>query len=100
MRSSKTFLDATHYRPADALNFLKDWKNGQYPQGWGNKPVTWVSQEDARAYAAWAGKRLPREWEWQLAAQGQDGRLYPWGNAGMPSAVPVPDRGAQLDRAG
>ena len=55
---------------ADDLNFLKDWKNGSYPDGWGNKPVTWVSLEDARAYAKWAGKRLPHEWEWQYAAQG------------------------------
>jgi hypothetical protein len=51
----KTFLDATHYRPEDDLNFLHDWKNGSYPDGWGNKPVTWVSLEDARAYAEWAG---------------------------------------------
>lgn len=93
----KIFLDATHYRPADALNFLKDWKNGQYPQGWGNKPVTWVSQEDARAYAAWAGKRLPREWEWQLAAQGNTGRIYPWGNDWDASAVPVPGRARVLN---
>jgi formylglycine-generating enzyme required for sulfatase activity len=61
----KEFLDATHYRPADAHNFLKDWKDGSFPEGWANKPVTWVSLEDARAYAAWAGKRLPHEWEWQ-----------------------------------
>jgi len=92
----KTFLDATHYRPADALNFLKDWTNGQFPQGWDNKPVTWVSQEDARAYAAWAGKRLPREWEWQFAAQGTDGRVYPWGNDWDAAAVPVPDRGRKM----
>ena len=51
----------------------------RYPEGWGNKPVTWVSLEDARAYAKWAGKRLPHEWEWQYAAQGTDGRMYPWG---------------------
>jgi gamma-glutamyl hercynylcysteine S-oxide synthase len=92
----KTFLDATHYRPADGLNFLKDWAEGQFPNGWGNKPVTWVSQEDARAFADWAGKRLPREWEWQLAAEGRDGRMYPWGNEWNSSAVPVPDRARNL----
>jgi len=88
----KTFLDSTHYHPQDDLNFLRDWKAGSYPDGWGNKPVTWVSLEDARAYAAWAGKRLPHEWEWQYAAQGTDGRLYPWGNDWDASAVPAPDK--------
>jgi len=88
----KAFLDATRYHPQDDLNFLLDWKDGMYPQGWGNKPVTWVSQEDARAYAAWAGKRLPHEWEWQYAAQGSDGRLYPWGNDWRSDAVPRPDQ--------
>ncbi len=88
----KKFLDATHYHPKDDLDFLKDWKNGKYPDGWGNKPVTWVSQEDARAYAKWAGKRLPHEWEWQYAAQGTDGRLYPWGNDWDSTKVPAPDR--------
>ena len=76
----KKFLDAPRYHPKDDHNFLRDWKNGSYPDGWGNKPVTWVSLEDARAYAQWAGKRLPHEWEWQYAAQGTDGRTYPWGN--------------------
>lgn len=88
----KKFLDATHYRPQDELNFLRDWQNGTCPAGWENKPVTWVSLEDARAYAQWAGKRLPHEWEWQYAAQGTDGRLYPWGNTWDESAVPVPDK--------
>jgi gamma-glutamyl hercynylcysteine S-oxide synthase len=86
----KKFLDASHYRPQNDLNFLRDWKNGTYPDGWANKPVTWVSLEDARAYAKWAGKRLPHEWEWQYAAQGTDGRVYPWGNAWQPDAVPTP----------
>ena len=92
----KKFLDATHYHPQDSLNFLRDWKDGNYPSGWDNKPVTWVSQEDARAYAAWAGKRLPREWEWQYAAQGTDQRLYPWGNNWDPAAVPAPDQGRAM----
>jgi gamma-glutamyl hercynylcysteine S-oxide synthase len=87
----KKFVDATHYHPSDGLHFLRDWKDGNYPQDWGGKPVTWVSIEDARAYAKWAGKRLPHEWEWQFAAQGTDNRTYPWGNEWKPSAVPVPD---------
>ena len=92
----KKFLEATRYRPKDDLNFLKDWNNGSYPEGWGDKPVTWVSLEDARAYAKWAGKRLPHEWEWQFAAQGSDGRSYPWGNAWDSKALPAPDQGRTM----
>ncbi len=92
----KQFLDAAHYHPKDDLNFLRDWKDGIYPEGSGNKPVTWVSLEDARAYAAWAGKRLPHEWEWQYAAQGIAGNLYPWGNTWDSTAIPVPDKGRAL----
>ena len=76
----RKFVDAAGYRPRDAHNFLRHWVKGAPRKGWEKKPVTWVSIEDARAYAAWAGKRLPHEWEWQYAAQGVDGRLYPWGN--------------------
>jgi formylglycine-generating enzyme required for sulfatase activity len=92
----KRFLDATRYHPKDDHNFLRDWKNGTYPDGWAQKPVTWVSLEDARAYAAWAAKRLPHEWEWQYAAQGTDGRTYPWGNEWDASAAPAPDKGRNM----
>jgi formylglycine-generating enzyme required for sulfatase activity len=92
----KRFLDTSGYKPKDNYNFLKDWKDGTYPAGWERKPVTWVSLEDARAYAAWANKRLPHEWEWQYAAQGTDGRLYPWGNQPDPEATPKPESGPEL----
>ncbi len=92
----KQFLDATHYVPHDTLNFLRDWRNGTYPQGWENHPVTWVSLEDAWAYAQWLGKRLPHEWEWQIAAQGTDGRTYPWGDLWNAAAVPLADTGRSM----
>jgi formylglycine-generating enzyme required for sulfatase activity len=108
----KKFLDSSRYHPKDDFNFLKDWKGGTYPDGAANKPVTWVSIEDAREYAKWAGKRLPHEWEWQYAAQGNDERQFPWGScdwlqpqlpSGPPSCAsqpgssetfaPLPDKG-------
>jgi len=92
----KKFVDASHYQPADDHNFLRHWSNGTFPNGAANQPVTWVSIEDARAYAAWAGKRLPHDWEWQYAAQGSDGRLYPWGNQWTERALPSPDHGRAM----
>jgi iron(II)-dependent oxidoreductase len=90
----KRFLDGTKYHPSDDHNFLKDWNGGSYPAGWEKKPVTWVSIEDARAYASWAGRRLPHEWEWQYAAQGMDHREYPWGNEWVAANVPGHPAGA------
>ncbi|MHA6723963.1 SUMF1/EgtB/PvdO family nonheme iron enzyme [Sphingomonas sp. RS2018] len=91
----KAFLDASHYAPADTHNFLRHWVDGAPAPGSERQPVVWVGIEDARAYADWAGKRLPREWEWQYAAQGPDGRRYPWGDDWRADAAPPPS----LERA-
>ena len=74
------FLQTSGYRPRQPQKFLRHWPNGHPPAGKAEHPVVYVDLTDARAYAAWAGKRLPTEEEWQYAAQGPDGRSYPWGD--------------------
>ena len=75
----KRFVDATgHAAP----------KSADYPVK-PDDPVYGVTYDDARAYAAWAGKRLPTEEEWEKAARGTDGRPYPWGQQPWTNGVPT-----------
>ena len=81
------FIEQTGYPPP------RHWSGVQAPDGLGDHPVVNVTHHDASTYAAWTGKALPSEEEWEKAARGTAGNLYPWGDQETPAKCNVRETG-------
>jgi len=81
------FMDTYQVSVSQYARFL-DATSQEAPPDWSimnrsqhqKRPIVNVDWPEAKAYCTWAGKRLPTEAEWEKAARGTDGRIYPWGN--------------------
>lgn len=84
------FVAATGHEPP------YHWPDGQCPPEIRDHPVVFVTWNDASAYAAWAGKSLPTGQQWEKAARGTRGTVYPWGDQPTPAKCNVRENGVGL----
>lgn len=73
-RQYKAFVDTTGHR------IPNHWRGGKIPDGKETHPVVYVSWDDAQKFCQWASLYLPTEQQWEKAARGTGGGIYPWGN--------------------
>jgi len=71
----------------------RHWEDGTFPEGRADHPVVYVTWKDATAYAAWAGKELPTGQQWEKAARGTRGNVFPWGDQPTPAKCNVRENG-------
>jgi eukaryotic-like serine/threonine-protein kinase len=82
------YIDEAEVSNAEFVDYCKI-QGCAMPEGAPDLPVVRVTVEQARAYAAWAGKRLPSALEWERAARGTEGSVFPWGDAGDKSLANI-----------
>ncbi len=90
----KKFNDATNGRSP------VHWRNRTFPEGKADHPVVYVTWNNANDYCHWAGKRLPTDQEWEKAARGTNGRLFPWGDEFDTSKANTPLRWKEIGSFG
>jgi formylglycine-generating enzyme required for sulfatase activity len=95
------YIDVTPVTNAEYAFFVEEtghrvprhWDTRLAPEDTQDHPVVGVTYHDAATYATWAGKMLPTEAEWEKAARGTNGNIYPWGDQATPAKCNVRETG-------